>query len=65
MVKVIKEVKEGKERTRCEYCNSVLEFSRKKDVKKGEKLYVTYDFMVDSRAYEYIKCPVCWNTTEV
>lgn len=63
MVKVIKE--EDKERTRCERCNSLLEFSRQEDVKKGEKLYTTYDFLADLRDYKYIECPVCGNKTEV
>lgn len=65
MVKVIKEVKEFKERTRCECCDSVLEFSRQEDVKIGEKFYQTYDFMIDVRAFEYIECPVCGNKVEV
>lgn len=63
MVKVIK-LTAGKERTRCEYCSAVLEFTRKKDVKRGEKPYAT-DFMIDSRVFEYIRCPVCGNRTEV
>lgn len=63
MVKVIK--MGDNERTRCEYCNAVLEFSRQKDVKRGEKFYTTYDFMIDLRAFEYIKCPACGNKTEV
>lgn len=63
MVKIIQ--KEGNERTRCDRCHSLLEFSRQEDVKKGEKLYTTYDFLADLRGYKYIECPVCGNKIEV